>query len=106
MKTHQKQTPVHTHSSPQHPKRLSPHFGTQQARPQRIQKNIRITEKQVPLERHEEISSPTLHKMSSLCKTQHQNTAVEKRAFFIATPTHGIHSNGFDRRISPSIQQR
>ena len=27
--------------------------------------------KQIPLERHEEISVPTLHKLPGLCKTQH-----------------------------------
>ena len=34
--------------------------------------------KQIPLEGHEEISIPTLHKLSSLRKTQHQNPTVEK----------------------------
>ena len=78
MKTCRKWTPIHTHSSPRHPKGLSTHFSTQQARSQWIQKNICITEKQIPLEGHEEISPPTLHKMPSLCKTQHQNTATKK----------------------------
>ena len=59
-------------------KGLPSDFGTRQTRPQRIQKNIRITEKQIPLERHEEISTPTLHELSSLCKTQHQNSTVKK----------------------------
>ena len=62
--------------------------------------------KQIPLERHEEIGTPTLHKLSSLCKTQHQNSTVKERTFLITTPTHGIHSNGLNRRIPPSIQQR
>ena len=60
---------------------MSPHFGTRQTRPQWVQKNILITEKQIPLERHEEISTPTLHKLSSLRKTQHQNSTVKKRTF-------------------------
>ena len=78
MKTHRRRTPVHTHSSSRHLKGLSAHSGTQQARPQWIQKNICITEKQIPLEGHEEISPPTLYQMPNLRKTQHQNTATEK----------------------------
>ena len=77
-KTHQQWTIVHTHCSPQHAKGLPPHFGTQHTRTQWFQKNIRITEKQIPLERHEEISTPTLHKLPSLCKTQHQDTTTEE----------------------------
>ena len=61
--------------------------------------------KQIPLEGHEEISIPTLHKLPSLCKTQHQNPTVEKRTLLITTRTNGIHSNGPNRRIPPSIQQ-
>ena len=75
-------------------------------RPQWIQKNTRIFEKQVPLEGHEEISVSTLHKLPSLRKTQHQNSTAEKRTFLITTPTNGIHSNGPNRRIPPNIQQR
>ena len=71
VKTHQQQTIVHTHSSPRHPKRLSPDPSTWQARPQRIKENIWIFKKQIPLEGHEEISIPTLHKLPSLRKTQH-----------------------------------
>ena len=106
MKNHQQRTVIHTHSSSRHPKRLPPHFGTRQIRPQWFQKDICITQEQIPLERNEEISTPTLHKLPSMCKTQHQNTTAEKRTLFITTPTHGIHSNGPDRRIPPSIQQR
>ena len=105
MKTHQKRTLVHTHSSSRHPKRLSPYLSTQQTRPQWIQKNIRIFEKQIPLEGHEEISVSTLHKLPSLRKIQHQNSTAEKRTFLITTPTNGIHSNGPNRRIPPIIQQ-
>ena len=64
-----------------------------------------IFKKQVPLERHEENSIPTLHKLLSVCKTQHQNPTVKKRTLLITTPTNGIHSNGPNRRIPPSIQQ-
>ena len=106
MKTHQQQTLVHTHSSSRHPKRLSPHLSTQQTRPQWIQKNIHIAKKQIPLEGHEEISVSTLHKLPSLCKTQHQNTAAKKQTLLITTPTNGIHNNGPNRRVPPSIQQR
>ena len=66
--------------------------------------NICIFEKQIPLEGHEEISVSTLHKLPSLRKT-HQNSAAEKRTLLITTPTNGIHSNGPNRRIPPSIQQ-
>ena len=59
-------------------KRLSPDFGTRQARPQRIQMNICIFKKQILLEGYEEVSVSTLHKLPSLCKTQHQNSAAEK----------------------------
>ena len=52
---------------------------------------------------HEKISIPTLHKLPSLHKTQHQNPTVEKRTLLITTPTNGIHSNGPNRRIPPSI---
>ena len=62
--------------------------------------------KQIPLEGHEEISVSTLHKLPGLRKTQHQNSAAEKRTLLITTPTNGIHSNGPNRRIPPSIQQR
>ena len=51
-RSHLQWTPVHTHSSPRHLKRLSSHLGTRQTRPQRIQENIHITEKQIPLERY------------------------------------------------------
>ena len=44
-------------------------------------------------------------KMPSLRKTQHKNTTTKKRAFFITPTTNGIHSNGPNRRIPPSIQQ-
>ena len=77
MKTSRQQTLVHTHSSSRHLKRLSPDLSTQ-ARPQWIQKNICIFEKQIPLEGHEEISVSTLHKLPSLRKTQHQNSAAKK----------------------------
>ena len=106
MKTHRQRTLVHTHSSARHPKRLSPNLSTRQTRPQQIQKNIRISKKQIPLEGHEEISVSTLHKLPGLFKTQHQNSAAEKRTLLITTPTNGIHSNGPNRRIPPSIQQR
>ena len=43
-----------------------------------IQHTDPIIEKQIPLERHEEISTPALHELSSLCKTQHQNSTVKK----------------------------
>ena len=69
------------------------------------EEHICIFEKQIPLEGHEEISVPTLHKLPSLRKTQHQNSAAEKRTLLITTPTNGIHSNGPNRRIPPSIQQ-
>ena len=105
MKTSRQRTLVHTHCSSRRLKRLSTHLSSQQARPQWIQKNIYIFEKQIPLEGHEEISVPTLHKLPSLCKTQHQNSAAEKRTLLIITPTNGIHSNGPTRRIPPSIQQ-
>ena len=106
MKTRRQRTSVHTHISSRHPKRLPSHFGTRQTRPQWVQKNIRITEKQIPLERHEEISTPTLHELPSLRKIQHQNSTVKKRTLFITISTHGIHSNGLNRRIPPGIQQR
>ena len=105
-KTSRQRTLVYTHSSSRHLKRLSPHLSTWQARPQWIQKNICIFEKQIPLEGHEEISVSTLHKLPSLRKTQHQNSAAEKRTLLITTPTNGIHSNGPNRRIPPSVQQR
>ena len=106
MKTSQQQTLVHTHSSSRHPKRLSPHLSTWQTRPQWIQKNIRISKKQTPLEGHEEISVSTLHKLPGLRKTQHQNPAAEKRTLLIITPTKGIHSNAPNRTVPPSVQQR
>ena len=106
MKTHRQQTLVHTHSSSRCPKRLSPHLSTQQTRTQWIQKNIRISKKQIRLEGHEEISVSTLHKLPGLHKTQHQNSAAEKRTLLITIPTNGIHSNGPNRRVQPSIQQR
>ena len=68
-----------------------------------FRKTYASLKKQISLEGHEEISPQTLHEMPSLCKTQHQNTATKKRTFFITTPTNGIHSNGLDRRIPPSI---
>ena len=71
VKTHQQRTIVHTRGSPRHPKRLSPNPSTRQARPQQIQKNIRIPKEQISLEGYEEISVPTLHKLPSLHKTQH-----------------------------------
>ena len=77
-KTHRQRTLVHTHSSPRCPKGLSPHFNTQQTRPEWIQKNICIPKKQIPLEGHEEISVSTLHKLPDLRKTQHQNSAAKK----------------------------
>ena len=43
--------------------------------------------------------------MPSLRKTQHKNTTTKKRTFFITPTTNGIHSNGPNRRIPPSIQQ-
>ena len=106
MKTRLQRTLVHTHSSSRHLKRLSPHLSTPQTRPQWIQENIHITKKQIPLEGHEEISLSTLHKLPGLRKTQHQNTAAKKRTLLITTPTNGIHSNGPNRRVPPSIQQR
>ena len=99
-------TLVHTHSSSRHPKRLSPHLSTQQTRPQWIEKNLCISKKQIPLEVHEETSVSTLHKLPGLCKTQHQNPAAEKQTLLITTPTNGIHSNGPNRRVPPSVQQR
>ena len=69
----------------------------------RLRRTYALLKKQIPLEGHGEISPPTLHKMPSLCKTQHQNTATKKRTFFITTPTYGIHSNGLDMRIPPSV---
>ena len=93
MKTCQQQIFVHTHSNPRRLKRLSPHLSTRQARLQWIQKNICIFEKQIPLEGHEEIGVSALHKLPSLHKTQHQNSAAEKRPLLITTPTNGIHSN-------------
>ena len=71
VKTRRQRTIVHTRSSSRHPKRLSPHPSTQQTRPQRIQENICIFKKQIPLEGHEEISVPALHKLPSLHNTQH-----------------------------------
>ena len=68
-----------------------------------FRKTYASLKKQISLEGREEISPPTLPEMPSLCKTQHQNTATKKRTFFITTPTNGIHSNGLDRRIPPSI---
>ena len=41
-----------------------------------------------------------------LRKTQHQNSAAKKRTLLITTPTNGIHSNGPNRRVPPSVQQR
>ena len=73
---------------------------------QKFQKNLRITEKQIPLERHEKINTPTLHKLSSLDKAQHQDPTVKERTFLITTPAHGIHSDRPNRTIPPSIQQR
>ena len=64
------------------------------------------SEKQIILEGHEEISVPTLYKLPSLYNAQHQNSTAEKRIFLITTSTNGIHSNGPNRRIPPSIQQR
>ena len=69
------------------------------------EEHICIFEKQIPLERHEEISVSILHKLPSLCKTQYQNSAAEKRTLLITTPTNGIHSNAPNRIIPPSIQQ-
>ena len=106
MKTRRQQTHVHKHSSSRHPKRLSPNLSTRQTRPQQIQKNICIFKKHIPLEGHEEISVSTLHKLPGLCKTQHQNSAAEKQTLLITTTTNGIHSNGPNRRIPPSFQQR
>ena len=51
------------------------------------------------------IHLPTLQQMPSLRQTQHKNTKTEKRTFFITPTTNGIHSNGPNRRIPPSIQQ-
>ena len=62
--------------------------------------------KNIPLEGHEEISVSTLHKLPGLRKTQHQNSAAKKRTLLITTPTNGIHSNGPNRRVPPSVQQR
>ena len=47
-----------------------------QTRPQWFQENICITQKQISLERHKEISTPTLHKLQSMCKTQHQDATT------------------------------
>ena len=105
-KTHRQRTLVHTHSSSRCPKRLSPHLSTRQTRPQWIQKNICISKKQIPLEGHEEISVSTLHKLPGLHKTQHQNSAAKKQTLLITTPTNGIQSNGPNRRVPPSVQQR
>ena len=69
MKNRGKRTSVHTHSSPRHPKRLLTNFSTQQTRPQQLQENVRITQEQKPLERHTEISTPTMHKLQSMRKT-------------------------------------
>ena len=104
MKNRRKRTLVHTHSSSRHPKRLPINSSTRQTSPQWFQENLRITQKQIPLERHKEISTPTLHKLQSMCKTQHQDTTAQERTLFITTPAHGIHSNGLNRRIPPSIQ--
>ena len=38
-------------------------------------------------------------------KTQHQNSTVKKRTLFITTSTHGIHSNGLNRRIPPASSE-
>ena len=70
--------------------------------PQQIQKNICIFKKQIPLEGHEENSIPTLHKLPSLHKTQHQNSTVKKRTLLITTSANGIYSNGPNRRIPAS----
>ena len=78
MKTSRQRTLVHTHSSSRCLKRLSPDLSTRQARPQWIQENKCIFEKQIPLEGHEEVSVSTLHKLPSLNKTQHQNSAAKK----------------------------
>ena len=60
--------------------------------------------KNIPLERHKEIGTQALHKLQSMCKAQHQDTTAQEQTFFITTPAHGIHSNGLNRRIPPSIQ--
>ena len=78
MRNRRQQTSVHTYSSSRHLKRLPSHPSTQQTRPQQLQENICITQEQIPLERHEEISTPTLCKLPSMCKTQHQDTATQK----------------------------
>ena len=101
---HRKQISVHTQSSPRHPKSLPTNPSTQQTRQQQFQENLCITQKQIQLERHKEISTPALHKLQSMCKTQHQDTTAQERTLFITTPAHGIHSNGLNRRIPPSIQ--
>ena len=105
MKTRQQRTLIYTHSSARHTKRLPTDPSTRQVRPQCVQKDICITKKQIPLERHEKVSPPTLQQMPSLRKTQHQNTTAEKRTFLIIPATNGIHSNGLNRRIPSSIQQ-
>ena len=68
-----------------------------------FRQNICISKKQIPLEGHKEISISTLHKLPSLRKTQHQNPTAKKRTLLITTPTNGVHSNGPNRRIPPSI---
>ena len=50
------------------------------------------------------INTPALHKLSGLHKAQHQDPTAKERTFLITTPAHGIHSNGPNRRIPPSIQ--
>ena len=104
MENHRKQTFVHTHSSSRHPKRLPANLSTQQTRPQWFQENIRITQEQIPLERHKEISTPALHELQNMRKTQHQETTTQERTLLITAPAHGIHNNGLNRRIPPSIQ--
>ena len=44
-------------------------ISTQQIRPQWIQKDLWFIQKQILLERNEEISTPTLHKLPSMCQT-------------------------------------
>ena len=104
-KTHRQWTLVHTHSSSRHTERLPTDPSTRQTRPQQIQKDVCIIKKQIPRERHEKVSPPTLQQMPSLGKPQYQNTTAKKRTFLITPTTNGIHSNGFNRRIPPSIQQ-
>ena len=52
----------------------------------------------------------SIHQHCTNCQvcTKHniKTQQLKKRAFLFTTPTHGIHSNGPNRRIPPSIQQR